>query len=285
MELLLNASPLVNFGQMVKDLRARKMTPFNERVTDLSIKQKQIQVIMESKKAGITKDQRLKTLECVFSDEEYCSKIIEILSEMMPLWEFGIEESWSEEGDFLLMIAPQGFSSQGYDEVYEMLSDIENTTPEYSLTAFLFLLNYDMADYEIWQSCIEYFGWPFTEPMGLGPGQTFDRVFLKRYLKKQGFPELFLAAELAFFPKYNVFFEANNEDVDSVCFPFTAQQIRYLEGQWKAAKVILDKYEEAVELVAKSPEVLALFFEGLRLSYGRCDAERANNRVEVRVHG
>lgn len=272
MDLVLNFSPLVNFGQMVKDLRSHKMTPFNERIQDLQVKQKQLQVIMEAKKAGITKDQRLKTLECVFSDEEYCSKIIEILSDMMPLWEFGIEESWTEEGDFLLMIEPQGFNGQGFDEVYEMLSDIENTMPEYSLTAFLFLLNYDMTeDFEIWQSCIEHFGWPFTEPVGLGPGGTFDQVFLKRYLKKQGFPELFPAAELAFFPKPNAFFEASNDDddLDSACFPFTAQHIKYLEGQWKAAKVVLDKYMAAVELVAKSPEVLAPFFEGLRQSYGR----------------
>ncbi len=278
-------SPLINFGQMVKDLHSRRMEPFQERVTDLEVKQKQLQVIMESKKAGITNDERLKTLECVWSDEEYCSKIIEILEEMMPLWEMGIEESWTEEGDFLLMIEPQGLNCFSGDEAYEWVSDIRNCAPEFSLTAFLLLTNFGFAEEDIWQECIDYFDWPFTEAVGFNYGHSFDMVFLKQYLKKQGLQQLYPAAELAFTPKSNAFFDATNEDVDSLCYPFTAKNIRYLQGQWKIAKVITDKYEAACELVSKSPEILKPFFEGLRLSYGKRDPERMNDRVKVRLHG
>jgi hypothetical protein len=269
MDLVLNNSPLVDFGRMVKDLRGYKMAPFQERASDLKVKQKQLQVIMETKRSTIGKDERLKTLQCVFSDEEYCAKVIEILEEMMPLWEMGIEESWSEEGDFLIMIEPQGLNCFNGDEAYECVSDIRNCSPDFSLTAFLLLLNFGFDEEEIWQECIEYFGWPFTEAVGFNFGQTFDMAFLKRYLKKNGLQPLYAAAELAFKPKSNAFLDANNEDPDSVYYPFSAENIEYLLGQWKIAGAIMEKYEAACELVKGSPEILAPFFEGLRLSYGR----------------
>ena len=269
MDLVLNNTPLVDFGRMVKDLRGYKMASFVERAENLKVKQRQMQVIMETKRSTIGKDERLKTLQCVFSDEEYCAKVIEILEEMMPLWEMGIEESWSDTGEFLILIEPQGLNCFSGDEAYEWVSDIRNCSPDSSLTAFLILLNFGFEEEEIWQECIEYFGWPFTEAVGFNFGQTFDMVFLKRYLKKNGLQPLYPAAELAFKPITNAFFDGNNEDVDSVSFSFSAENIEYLLDEWQDAKVITDQYEAACEWVSKSPEILKPFFEGLRLSYGR----------------
>lgn len=255
------------FAQMVRTLRGLKLEEFRGRVESLDAKRKQIQLIREVKKSYLKNDERLKTLACVLLDDEYCGKVIKILSTDLPLWNFGIDECWNEEGDLFLQIDPQGLNYMSGDDVDEFFSDISGLTQENSLNAFLTLLNYDVLNNdEQWMECIEHFGWPFEEPVGLSYMKPFDRVFLRRYLKKEKIEALYPAAELAFFAPANVFFDGCNEDPDTLFIPFEAGNINLLKKEWKKAQVILDKFEPAVTLVAKNPAVLRPFFEGMRMS-------------------
>ncbi len=258
-----------SFAQMLERLATKLLVPIDSRLTSLEARRNQLQIIREMRKCYLRNDERLKTLACALDDAVYCQKAIDVLREEMRVFPNDFfEDCWDEDsGNLMIQITPQGFGYMTYDDLEGWFEDVEYAEPWYSLSSFLLLLNYGETEAEIWQKCSEHFGWTgFEEPPGLAMGRGIDQVFLRRYLKRHDLDYLFPAAELAFFPPNNTFFNCSNEDPDSEFFPFLAGEINYLKREWNKAKKLVDLYEIAAERVEAAPGVLNMFAEGLSLS-------------------
>jgi hypothetical protein len=256
-----------NYVMSLHELRTMRVQPIGAIIDTLNARRSQIKIIIAARKSGLGKDERLKTLQCVFDDGAYCGTVIEILSEEMPLMNMDMEDCWDDDGNYVLAINPNSFSTWNFDDADDHLSSIVDAMPWFSLTAFLLLLNVPFMDSDLpdyWENAIDHFNWPFTEPVSLDYSIPIDEKFLKRYLQKRKLPELYRAVEQAFFPPYNVFLNCNIEDPDSVYFEFNTENLKMLRRDWKIAKPYLLDFESASEMVANDPGLLRILYDGLR---------------------
>lgn len=277
MDLVLDAT--INYQLAAEKLRSMRLKTFHEIREDLNARRSQIKIIRGARESGLCEDDRLKTLSCVFDDGAYCGEVIDILSEEMPLMNNEMEESWDEDGDFVLAIAPESFAAWTFDEANDRLDDIENTGQEFSLSAFLLLMNWpvdeDVPGY--WARCVDHFGWPMVEPLSLEYGTAINEKFLKRRLVKLGLEDLYYAVAQAWFPPGNVFLNANYEESESMYFEFTGENIDLLRADWKEAKPYFINFTMASTMVANDPGILATLAEVIEESQHR-PKRRAGSR-------
>lgn len=263
-------------------LRVMRVQPISAVMDNLNAKRSQIKIIMAARKAGLGKDARLKTLQCVFDDGAYCGTVIDILSEELPLMNNDMEDCWDDEGNYVLAINPDSYSTWTFDEASDRLSEVGDMMPWFSLTAFLLLMNWgiesDLPDF--WKNASSHFNWPFTEPISLEYSIPIDEKYLKQYLKKRDLSPLFEAVHQAWFPPNNVFFYCNMEDADSVYFKFTVENLKLLRRDWKKAKPLLEQFDIASNMVVEDPGLLRILVDGLLESQM---SSMKKSRVRVRV--
>ncbi len=264
MDLLLDKS----FSLVAHQLRSMRVQPIGAVMDNLNAKRSQIKIITTARRAGLGKDQRLKTLECIFNDGAYCEKVIEILSEELPLMNLDMEDCWDDEGNYILAINPDSYSTWTFDDANDRLSDVGDMMPWFSLTAFLLLMNWgiDSDLPEFWKNAIAHFNWPFDGPISLEYSIPIDEKYLKRYLAKRDLTPLYKAIQQAWFPPDNVFLYCNMEDPDSVYYEFTVDNLKLLRRDWKKAKPYLEQYDIASLMVEEDPGKLRILVDGLRES-------------------
>lgn len=261
----------LTFEQMAEFVRSKKPLPFDQLEEQLEFKRKIARTVRAARESGLARDARLSTLNCVFSDEEYCRGVIHILSTDLPLF----EEDLDDENDLTLYTQPMGLNNYIEDDVYEMSSDPSDCRDEMSLTVFLMLLNYGICDPEPWMACIERFNWPIEEAFSVQWGSDIDRSYLRRYFKRKGLPELFDAIQMALIPDGNPFLCGSPEDLDSICFEITGENIKYLYEAWDEAERLLSGFEKASRMVAVDPSLVAMIGKALERS------QKSKGRVRV----
>lgn len=264
MELLLDKS----FSLVAHLMRSMRVQPISAIIDNLNAKRSQAKIIMVARKSGLGNDERLKNLQCLFDDGVFCENVIEILSEELPLMNLDMEDCWDDEGNYILAINPDSYSTWTFDDANDRLSEVGDLMPWFSLTAFLLLMNWgiDSDLPEFWKNAISHFNWPFTEPVSLEYSISIDEKFLKRYLNKRDLSPLYKAVEQAWFPPDNVFLNCNMEDPDSVYFEFSERNLKLLRRDWKKAKPYLEQFDIASEMVEDDPSLLSILVDGIRES-------------------
>lgn len=252
---------LTDFETKVRQLRSKKLVDFYQ-VSECveSIKSK-INTVIAAKQCGLTKAPELKRLACVFSDEEYCQTVIELLSRELPMLDV---DMYAEEGQYFLMADIMGMNSWSEEQVYDLVNEPHGFGQDAGLTAFLELINYGIDDDEPWAKCADYFHWPILSHYTVEYAGEFNRTRLKRLLKRKGAPpELYTVVMLTFFPPGDNYFlsvTADDWECDPDCmnFEITTENVRYLRKMWKQAQPLLEQIEPARDWIVENPQFIPI---------------------------
>lgn len=253
-----------NFSQMHTLLSARRAEPFRNFELQVMRMRSYAQVIMAARVCKLTRNAELQTLECAFSDERFCEKVISLVCEELPLFEMAMEEAIYEGESFVLMIEPCGLNSFSGDDVYELFENPDNYGENFSLAAFLLMVSFQENSEDYWQTCAEYFDWPTSEPIMIDHYTSINRAALSRYLRSHGCPELYDAVKMVLLPTGNAFLDTPADDYDGLTYEFTAENLKYLRRQWKQARPMIEAYDTAAIETAANPWKIGVLAEGLR---------------------
>jgi hypothetical protein len=270
----------LDFSSRVQILKSLKSLGFEEVLGRINSIHSRINVVITAKQMHLNKNPELKTLACAFSDDAYCEKVVEILAEELPVID---PQEYLEDGNYYLMADIVGMNAWREEEVQELISDPENYGKDFSLTAFLELINYGIDDDEPWKNCIEYFNWPIVAHYAVKYGFDLDHNYIKKSLRKHGAPaEVYTMVMLTLFPPANdlLCITADDWECDPSCMDveITTENIRLLRKQWKQAQKLIEQLEPAREWVAENPWFIPILGECLENSQNR-----EKERVRVRV--
>lgn len=270
----------LTFESKVRILKSLKPLNFDEVLDEINSIHSMINVVITAKQIRLNKNPELKTLACAFSDEEYCKKVVEILAEELPVMD---PQEYLDEGKYYLMADTIGMNRWREEELQELFLEPENYGQDFSLTAFLELINYGIDDEEPWKKCIEYFNWPIVTHYRVRYHFDFDQGFIKKYLRKHGAPsEVYTMVMLTLFPPNNdlLCVTADDWECDPNCMDYeiTTESIRQLRKDWKQAKQLVSQIGPAREWVAENPWFIPILGECLENSQNR-----EKERVRVRV--
>lgn len=270
-----------DFNSRVQKLKSMKLNNFYEVRGKVEGLQAKINTIITAKECRLTRNEALKTMAAQFSDEEYCSNVVRVLSEELPILD---PEEYLEEGSYVLIADTMGMNGWNEEQVQELVTNPDSYDQEYSITAFLELICYGIDEEENWSDCAEYFGWPTATHYGIHTyGNDLNHRFIKSTLKKAGAPpEVYTMVMLTLFPPDNKLLTVTADDWenDPSCMEveITPENVRELRRDWKQAKPLVAQIRPAMRWVAENPWIIPILGECLENS----QPDR-RERVRVRV--
>lgn len=262
----------LDFDSQVRVLRSMQMRSFDDAYNSVSTIKSRINVVRTAKECGLTNNEELKTLACQFSDDEYCSTVMHLLAEELPV---NVPEEYLEEGEYYLMIELVGMNSWSAEEVDQLVECPDYYGQDSSLIAFLNLLNFMVDDPDLWRNCIDSFEWPIDQGFSLKNKVGFDKQYLKRYLTRHGAPiEVYTTVMLTFFPPaendlLSIFADDAECDPSQIIYDVTPESINSFRKQWKEAQKFTCQIEPAKQWIAQNPWFIQILGEGLVKSQNR----------------
>jgi hypothetical protein len=265
-----------NFAAKVRGLSSWKVKPFHEYLEDIGSIQRTLEGILVAKQCGLSQEPELKTLECAFSDDAYCLTTINLLTRELPIHD--PEEYLEESGKYFLLAYPMGMNDWYFEQVVEDFGEPWHYGKEYSLIAFLLLLNFMIDDAEIWQACIDYFGWNVRpDEFELKDRLGFDSKYLRRYLARKGAPkEVITTVAVTFFPPEDndllcIGADDYENNPDCLTYDLDTENVRNLQKWTAQANPLIDQIEPAKKWTVENPWIIRVIGEGLVRSQERME--------------
>lgn len=273
---------MLDYRSTAKALNGFRLLSFGKTQDRIETVQRRIKIITAAKQCGISKKPEMKTLGCVFSDETYCSKVVELLAEELPV----CDPDMYDDGEVpaYLMADAIGMNAWCEEEVDNLISNPSESEFDlkFSIIAFLELINYQIDDPEQWDNCRSHFHWPTESQYYIQQcGYDLDHAFIKEQLKQKGAPpELYTLVMLTLFPpedNYLLCVSADEWDNDPTCMQIEidTESIRHLRSLWKQAKPLIKQIVPAMEWVVWNPQIIPVLGEILEQS----QPERSRIRV------
>ena len=124
---------VLDFASKARVLESYKPLDFDAVWDRLSRIRAMVNTIIAARQCGLAKDPSLKTMACAFSDSEYCIKVIELLTNELPLYDPG---DYLEDGNYNLMAETCGMNRWREEEVDELIFNPESYDQSFSVCRF-----------------------------------------------------------------------------------------------------------------------------------------------------